>query len=108
MRVRIDDEQRSEALAEALRHQDYLLRELGAGLLEVQPLNSVSYATTEPNWRPRSSAGDRRTPVPPSRSSSNPGGAGSIRFDADPDPRTLTRAAHLGALCRLSNKERQT
>ena len=43
MRVRIDDEQRSEALAEALRHQDYLVRELGAGLLEVQPLNSVSY-----------------------------------------------------------------
>jgi len=43
MRVGIDDEQRSEALAEALRHQDYLVRELGAGLLEVQPLNSVSY-----------------------------------------------------------------
>ena len=43
MRVRIDDEQRSEALAEALRHQDYLVRELGAGLLDVQPLNSVSY-----------------------------------------------------------------
>ena len=43
MRVRIDDEQRNEALAEALRHQDYLVRELGAGLLDVQPLNSVSY-----------------------------------------------------------------
>ena len=43
MRVRIDDEQRSESLADALRHQDYLVRELGAGLLEVQPLNSVSY-----------------------------------------------------------------
>jgi hypothetical protein len=43
MRVRIDDERRSEALAGALRHQDYLVRELGAGLLEVQPLNSVSY-----------------------------------------------------------------
>jgi len=43
MRVRIDDEQRSEALADALRHQDYLVHELGAGLLEVQPLNSVSY-----------------------------------------------------------------
>ena len=43
MRVRIDDEQRSEALADALRDQDYLVRELGAGLLEVQPLNSVSY-----------------------------------------------------------------
>ena len=43
MRVRIDDEQRSEALAEALRHQGYLVRELGAGLLDVQPLNSVSY-----------------------------------------------------------------
>ncbi len=43
MRVGIDDEQRSEALAEALRHQDYLVRELGGGLLEVQPLNSVSY-----------------------------------------------------------------